>query len=232
MFSKQINTKNLTARLEGRVLHLLIAIIILNLASPLIELDSFVSNLYVYAYCIVLGVSLFVASANHFRFQIGVSAAVLTTVLIIRSQLFPDNTILGAAALLLLVLFQLYIIFILLEFMFQGDEVDRDVLITSITIYLLLANTFAAMHAFINLVQPGAYIFVNFEPINVDWPQFLYFSYATITTLGFGDIVPVGNFSSVLTVGEAVVGVLYIAIMMARLVGLYASEKADSKNAD
>jgi hypothetical protein len=173
----------------------------------------------------VLGVSLFIASASRFRFQVGIAAAVLTAIIIIRAQLFPGNVYLGAFALFLLILFQGYVIYVLLEFMFQGDEVDKNVLYTSITIYLLLANTFAAMHSLLNALQPGAYLFVNFEPTSVDWPQFLYFSYATITTLGFGDIVPVGSYSSVLTVAEAVVGVLYIAIMMARLVGIYASEK-------
>jgi len=225
MLFKQLDPQRITTRLEGRVLHLLIAISVLNLASPLIVTDSFISNLYVYIYCIVLGVSMFVASTSRFRFQIGVAAGVVTTILIIRAQVYPENTYLGAFALLLLALFQGYVIFILLEFMFQGEEVDRDVLYTSITVYLLLANTFAVIHALLATLEPAAYVFVNFEPTDVAWPQFLYFSYATITTLGFGDVVPATNLAGVLTVTEAVVGVLYIAIMMARLVGLYAADK-------
>lgn len=227
MFLKPINTRQLTARLEGRVLHLLIAIILLNLASPLIRADSFISQLYIFIYCVVLGVSMFVASASRFRFQFGIAAAVVSTIFIIRSQIFPENIYLGAFALFLMAVFQGYVIFVLLEFMFQEKEVDKDVLYTSVTIYLLLANTFAVIHALLATLSPTAYVFVNFEPTDVAWPQFLYFSYATITTLGFGDIVPASNIAGILTVAEAVVGVLYIAIMMARLVGMYAGEKAE-----
>lgn len=227
MFSNPINTKQITARLEGRVLHLLIAIILLNLASPLILADSFISQLYIYIYCVVLGISMFVASTSRFRFQFGIAAAVVTTILIVRAQIFPENIYLGAFALFLLAVFQGYVIFVLLEFMFQEKEVDKDVLYTSVTIYLLLANTFAVIHALLATLSPTAYVFVNFEPTEVAWPQFLYFSYATITTLGFGDVVPASNIAGILTVAEAVVGVLYIAIMMARLVGMYAGEKAE-----
>jgi hypothetical protein len=52
---------------------------------------------------------------------------------------------------------------------------------------------------------------------------FIYFSFVTITTLGYGDITPTTTGVATLTYLEALIGQLYIAIMIARLVGLYAA---------
>ena len=51
--------------------------------------------------------------------------------------------------------------------------------------------------------------------------QLIYFSYISLTTLGFGDILPASSWARSLVSLEAVIGVLYLAILMARLVGLY-----------
>ncbi len=69
-------------------------------------------------------------------------------------------------------------------------------------------------------MKPGA--FTSVEP--GDWPQsfpeFVYFSFVTLTTLGYGDISPVGPFARFLVYLEAICGQLYLAIMVAGLVGL------------
>ena len=56
--------------------------------------------------------------------------------------------------------------------------------------------------------------------------QFLYFSLTTLTTVGYGDITPVNPFAQVWSTMEAVCGTLYMALLVARLVGLYQSQKA------
>ena len=53
------------------------------------------------------------------------------------------------------------------------------------------------------------------------WTQFLYFSLTTLTTLGYGDITPINPFARIWATLEAVVGTLYVAILVARLVSLY-----------
>ena len=56
------------------------------------------------------------------------------------------------------------------------------------------------------------------------WQSFIYYSYATLTTLGYGDILPVTMWARSMASLEAIVGVMYITVIMARLVGLYSSE--------
>ena len=66
--------------------------------------------------------------------------------------------------------------------------------------------------SFTDTLRPGA---------GVAWQQLIYFSYVSLTTLGFGDILSASTWARSLVSRDAVTGVLYLAILMARLVGLY-----------
>jgi hypothetical protein len=59
----------------------------------------------------------------------------------------------------------------------------------------------------------------------IDW---IYFSFATLSTLGYGDIIPTGRISRMLAVGEVITGQLYLAILIARLVGMEVGDRAMS----
>ena len=93
----------------------------------------------------------------------------------------------------------------------------------AVAAYLLITIAFALGYILISFLIPGAFEFSN-KPPEVDDPRygyiFHYFSITTITTLGYGDIVPVHPFSRTLTTIEALVGQLYPAILLARLVSL------------
>ncbi len=69
-------------------------------------------------------------------------------------------------------------------------------------------------------LNPQAFEVVSAN-LETGWTDFLYFSFATLTTLGYGDISPDAPFVRIWAVMEAVTGVLYIAILVARLVSLY-----------
>ena len=59
-----------------------------------------------------------------------------------------------------------------------------------------------------------------------------YFSFTTLTTLGFGDLVPLNHFARVLASLESIVGPVYLAIFIARLVGLHVIEELKTKQED
>lgn len=72
-------------------------------------------------------------------------------------------------------------------------------------------------------MQEGAFYFIL--PVareGSDWTDVVYLRYATLTTLGYGDITPKTELARALTTAEAVIGVLFTAVFMSRLVGLYA----------
>ena len=59
----------------------------------------------------------------------------------------------------------------------------------------------------------------------MQWQQLIYYSMITLTTVGYGDIIPVNAWARTLAALEGMTGVLYIAVLMGRLVGIYRQEK-------
>ena len=104
-----------------------------------------------------------------------------------------------------------------------------DTVLGGVCIYLLLGVLFTEIFQFIEAAAPGSFA-LGGQPLELEqdlgahyerYPAALYFSFVTLTTLGYGDITPVSPEARVLAITEAVIGQLYIAIFVARLVGLH-----------
>ncbi|HXV61623.1 MAG TPA: ion channel [Vicinamibacteria bacterium] len=100
--------------------------------------------------------------------------------------------------------------------------------------YLLIGLLWAGLYRFVFWVDPGAFRMP--ESISGN-PQELvdslgYFSYVTLTTLGYGDITPVKPIARALAVVEAVIGQLYVGILIARMVGLHIASATASRSND
>ena len=115
----------------------------------------------------------------------------------------------------------------------QHQRVTRETILGGINVYLLLSFTFMMLHGTIMQIYPGADV-LGGQPLNEHldgiedshgFATLLYFSFTTMTTLGYGDIVPVDARARLLTSTQAVVGQLYVAIFMARLVSLEVSQR-------
>jgi hypothetical protein len=103
------------------------------------------------------------------------------------------------------------------------EYVTSDALYGAVSMLVLIALFFAAVYNFIEVVTPGAFTFVDHRDTTSTWAQLRYFSFVTLTTLGYGDIAPVAQTARSIVSIEAVAGVLYPSIVIARLVSLYAT---------
>jgi len=99
---------------------------------------------------------------------------------------------------------------------FRAGPVNRQRVQGAIALYLLLGVAWAETYFAIALVRPGAFSI----PATVDESSWDYYSFVTLTTVGYGDITPVAPLARSLAVLEALVGQLYPAILLARLVAL------------
>ena len=120
------------------------------------------------------------------------------------------------------------IIFILKD-LFAGTRVTLDKLFGAITVYFLLGILWALLYHMPELFQPGSLIYMGGEEIKDNYPVLQYFSFTTLCTLGYGDIIPGTKLTMVLSNLEAIVGSLYLAILVARLVGLYTAQASRDK---
>jgi hypothetical protein len=112
----------------------------------------------------------------------------------------------------------LVIAFVLLAQIFREGRVTHVRIQGAIAVYLLFGIAYAHGYHIIGILHPGAFAAPAGElTLPSDW---VYFSFVTLTTVGYGDITPIIPVARALAIGEALVGQLYLAIMVARLVAM------------
>lgn len=115
---------------------------------------------------------------------------------------------------------------VILKRMVTATRVTVDTLIGSVCAYLLMAAAWGMTYSALEFAQPGAFSLpetfasdLSQSVTNVnDW---IYYSFMTLTTLGYGDIAPVSRAAGTVTWLEAMAGQFYLALLVARLVGLH-----------
>ena len=117
---------------------------------------------------------------------------------------------------------------------FRSERIKLDQVLGGVVLYLNIGLTFAVTYALIENMSPGAFLLPQPVPGYPMHPSyFSYFSFVTLTTVGYGDIVPVEAIARSLATLEAALGQLYPAIILARLVSIEVSQrdqKLRSKN--
>lgn len=119
-------------------------------------------------------------------------------------------------------LFYAFVAIVILNFLFREKVITGDMIIGAICVYLMMGMMWASIYSMLEILYPGS--FQISEELGGGISNFSYFSFVTLTTLGYGDITPLSAPTRSLSVLEAVAGQLYIAILVARLVGIHISQ--------
>jgi hypothetical protein len=134
----------------------------------------------------------------------------------------------------LAVLFFLFLILAILSHIFRQDEVTREVIYGSIVVYMLIGVMWAFIYKIMVTMHPGSFNIPDFADSDTR-SAMLYYSFTTLTTLGYGDMTPLTGPTKSLAIMEAITGQMFIAVLIARLVGTYISQsllKKQSKQKD
>jgi len=134
--------------------------------------------------------------------------------------LIGDSDALVTTSRVVLVPFLFLAGYYVLRAVIKAEVVSLDVVAGGVAVYLMLAVIWAIIFGVIEFYDPGSFTFTNGTGL-VDWNQLLYFSLTTITTLGYGDIHPLTPLAQIWSTLEAATGLIYMAVLMARLVSLY-----------
>ena len=138
-----------------------------------------------------------------------------------------DNAL--VAAHVFAMLFLGYTVVVILRYLLQCPRVTDNTIYASLCAYLLLGICWSFGYSLVDVLHPGAFVFA-LAPDSGAWRmQFgggnsgyaLYYSFVTLTTLGYGDIVPLTMTARMLATLEAVTGQIYLAVLVARLVALH-----------
>jgi len=98
-------------------------------------------------------------------------------------------------------------------------EVDLNIIVGSVALYLLIGMIWAILYTILLEFTPGAFNGIDAGMWYDNYPLTTYFSFVTLTTLGYGDISPATPVAQVMVILEAVIGMFYLAVIVASLIG-------------
>ena len=114
--------------------------------------------------------------------------------------------------------------YLILQDILLPKQITIDTIRGGICVYLLIGFIWALLYGITASLDSNAF---SQKIIEMDsYGDAVYFSFTTLTTLGYGDIIPVSSLAKILTNSEAIIGQLYPSILIAFLVGGYISQKS------
>ena len=141
-----------------------------------------------------------------------------------RPDLIPPAVFLASGLILIA-----FVVGNLLRFVFRAPSVNTEVLCASISAYLMLGLMWTMAYWLVDQLTPGgAFSYnTNAETRSMNGFTGFYFSFITLSTVGYGDITPVSRIARWLAAIEAMTGLLYVAVLISRLVSLYSTPKSN-----
>jgi len=209
---------------KDRFLFLIVLIVALIVLGPFVEGFMGLSLFMDLLFSIIFITTIYAASQKKSHIIIAV-ILVIPTLLALWSEDIPiSNTLVTIGYICGLILFAFAVISILI-YVFSAQVVTRQTISAAIVVYLLIALMWTFIYRLMEILYPASFAIAHAK-LEDAANLFLYFSFVTITTLGYGDITPIGNQVIALAVLEAITGQIYLVVVVAWFVGMYVSKKS------
>jgi voltage-gated potassium channel len=215
----------------GNYAFLLSGLLILFLLMPLLStFPALAKNAFLmrvtlqtgYSGLMLLGIWGLPREGNLFRF--GLTLALLNVTFTI-VNIFYDGIAIELGLNAVVLLFSICSAVIAAKHVFEGTQVDRNLLFGAMCVYLLMGLIWAILYGLLLQFWPGAFNGMEGVEGKVPMDTLLYYSFVTLAGLGYGDITPVVPLARTLAYFEVISGQLYIAVMLAGLVGLFLNDR-------
>lgn len=139
--------------------------------------------------------------------------------LTVLGKFFNHNLYVYLILLTLLLFFAGSFIMAAKQVLFVGD-IDGNKIIGSLSLYLLLGLIWAVIYLFILVTDPSAFSGIEVSSWQEGFSRIAYYSFVTLTTLGYGDVLPTNHIAEFFVYMEAIIGVFYMAIIVSSLISL------------
>ena len=148
---------------------------------------------------------------------------VVSLIIILINILFFDNNQSVSQYFLKILIVSITIVELFRE-IFKTKIIDSHIISSAISIYVLVGIFWYLLFMFLLMIDPDSFDIRNFNPemVSIDM---IYFSFTTLTTLGYGDITPLSYTAKMWSITEAMMGVMFLAVMISRVVSLFGSKK-------
>ncbi len=213
---------------KGRMLYLLIVLLLYILLVPIVDRFIRIQFLFDLFMSVILIAAIYAVSPDK---RSAIAASLLGAPMLIflwLSNYFTGDWI-NICSSFFATLFFCYAIIRLLKFIFSESRVTKDVLFAAVSVYLMIGIMWAGIYALLSKIDPSSFIIGSFEKKD---PNFIYayYSFVTLTTLGYGDIAPMTDIAYSLAILEAIIGQLFLTVLIARLVALHITHSNEQGN--
>jgi voltage-gated potassium channel len=216
---------------QGNFIYMLVGLLILLVIAPtfaeyLPEASSLGVSL---TFISILFIGVWSLYGHNLWFYTGFILAIFCVALSILNFFLESENIRLLSLFVVLLFCILSVVIAMKQILFSG-QISANKLVGSVCIYLLIGVIWAIMYILIDLLTVDAFRGLSIQAENQSTWEYIYFSFVTLTTLGYGDISPVNEVARTLTYIEAICGQFYIAILVASLVGAHMSDRLHNKN--
>ncbi|MEA3302893.1 MAG: potassium channel family protein [Pseudomonadota bacterium] len=206
---------------ENNFIYLTLALLILLFASAVVEqyAGGYGQGLITASTVLMLIVGIFSIRSERRWFHTGLGL-ISTIVLVAIAESIMDQAGLGHIHLLIMLGFFSLTAWLAIQQVLSVDTIYRNRITGAICFYLLLGMIWAIIYLLLMRAEPGSFAGISSTDWQESFLRMIYFSFITLTTLGYGDIsaaLPVSRFFVYL---EAIVGQFYLAILVASLIGM------------
>ena len=214
--------------MRDRYLFLLISLLALIVITPLFEglvelttlLDIFITGIFLSA---IYAIN---QKGQSLRIVLGLLLPIIAGIWLTYFVHIPYLRLVGDCC---SILFFAFTIILILSFLFREYEITLDVIYGAIVVFLLMALMWAFIFDLMETLHPGSFQLTS-SPSQGTRIHFIYYSFVTITTVGYGDILPVSLIARAFSIVEMVIGQVYLVVLVARLVGINITQAMDKKS--
>ncbi len=214
-------------------IYLLIGLLVILVGGPLVA-EFRVENIPIVwqiAFSVTLIIGLWSLMENRRWFRVGV-ALVLSDLTLTALYLSTQSIIAEVLTIIIEMAFCALSLSIALDHVLFGRRMDLNRIVGAICVYLLLGLLFAMANGLVYRFVPGAFNGLDATEASSIGFTLLYYSFVTMTTLGFGDISPESPIARVLAYLSAIAGQFYIAVLVAMIVTQYMHQQNQEQSDD
>ena len=217
---------------HGHNFYLLLAILIQMTIYPFFdseEIRLIFSNLFS---TVILIAGIYAIGLKKNQKIIAISIAIFAFWGIWYSIIVEERLFLAIISVICQIAFYIYVIVLILKNLIKAEEVDTNTIFGAIVVYLLIGMSFSLLYSLMEGLAPGSFCINTSQGLNqkLNFFDFIYYSFTTLTTTGFGDITAVSLYARAASNIEEVIGVMYVAIIIARFVSIYIVQSSNKRS--
>ena len=176
---------------------------------------------------VVVGLALWAVRRTPVLNLVALSLGLPALVFTVLEAAFPGNDPIGLTSALLHAPFYFYVSYGMIKYLFDDEHVTPDELFATGAAFTVVAWGFAYVFAAVQIIWPGSFVGPGDAGDPRGWFELLYLSFTTLTSVGLSDVAPALDHARSVVMLEQFAGVMYIALVVARLVGLTIARRSE-----